>query len=175
MFKRFTDSAKRVIFFALFYARLDEAPAIDSVCLLRGLMYEDTRANMLFRLRERFPMYGGCPGKFATYEAVPKPELGLDHGAKRILARAAWEADNLGDHWIDAEHLFLAILAVGNSAAAQYLAQAGLTYREAWLTVLDNKRSRPDYGRVPLLWRMWFPFDSVVLKLRAWRYRKRLG
>ena len=95
MFKRFTDSAKRVIFFALYYARLDEAPVIDSVHLLRGLMFEDTRANMLFHLRERFPMYGGCPKKFATYEAVPKPELGLDHGAKRILARAAWEADNL--------------------------------------------------------------------------------
>jgi hypothetical protein len=167
---------KRAIYFARFYARIDEAPDIDSVSLLRGMMYDaDSRVNTVLGMRERFPMFGGCPCKFPTYKDIPETELHLDGLTRRILARAVWEAGALADHWIDSEHVLLAMMAVGKGVAAQYLKKTGLTVNEARIMVIENKASRPDYGHVSLLWRMWFPFDALVLKLRVWNYRRRKG
>jgi ATP-dependent Clp protease ATP-binding subunit ClpA len=157
MFERYTDPAKRAIFFARSMAILNEAPAIDSQHLLCGLMWgEDSRAEAIFRLRQYFPLYTGCPWKIA---GLPTGHLGrkeppLDNPSKRVLAWTAREAARLGDYWIDTEHLFLGILSEASCLAASYLAEAGFTLASSRKAVESNKHSRPNYGRVPQSWRI---------------------
>src|SRR5262249_45904454 len=123
-----TDPAKRTIFYAIWYARLDETTRIDSVHLLRALMYkEDFRSNTLFNLREHFPLHCGCPSKFGASEVVPEIKPVLTNDVKRILYRTTEEAVLLRDYWIDTEHLVLGILAEEGCPAQRYLAMTGLT------------------------------------------------
>src|SRR5712672_3212600 len=113
MFERYTESARRAIFYARAVAVLNEASTIDSVHLLCGLMWgEDSRAQVLFGLREIFPLYRGCPhksGNLKPVTTVQGPPLS-DEG-KKVVARAAPEANAMRDYWIDTEHLVLGILA----------------------------------------------------------------
>jgi ATP-dependent Clp protease ATP-binding subunit ClpA len=158
------------LWYAVCYSRLAEASGIDSVHLLRGLMYEEnSRVNTIFRLREYFPLYCGCPSRFATFAEVPKPKPAFDRDARRILARTNWEADAMRDYWIDTEHLLLGILADPSCQAAQYLAKAGLNLKDARRAVMANKSSRPDHGPVSEWWGLRSPWDKLVFK---WRMRK---
>jgi ATP-dependent Clp protease ATP-binding subunit ClpA len=153
MFERCTDPAKRAIFYTRCITLLADVPKITSIHLFGGLLWgEDSRAQTLFQLRERFPLWCPCPSKFAK---LPKPgdETLTDH-SKMILAWAVVEANRMEDYWIDTEHFLLGILRVPACRAAQYLAMAGLTLEAARKTITDNKPSRPDYGPVPRWWRI---------------------
>ena len=154
MFERCTEPTRRAIYFAHVLAVVSEASKITSVNLLAGLLFgDDSRAQLTFELRERFPMYCGCPSKFET---MPRPLTAptLTNKSKMILAWAEKEAGYLGDYGIDTEHLLLGILRVRECPAARYLARMGLTLETARKTVLANKPSRPDYGPIPRWWRI---------------------
>ena len=111
MFERYTEPARRAIFFARARALFSEAPEITSVDLLAALLWEDnSRAQTLFHLRDYFPLYTGCPRKVTT---LPEGHHGppLDSDSKQVLAWTASEATiNLRDYWIDTEHMLLGIL-----------------------------------------------------------------
>ena len=166
MFERYTEPAKRAIFFARAITLLNGAPTIDSGDLLCGLMWDATfRAQTLFRLHEFFPVHRGAPYRFGDYKAVHQSEgPPLSNDCKRILARTPLEADILGDYWIDTEHLLLGTLAEKNSLAAQQLAKAGITFGSAQRTVVANKSSRPEYGRVPMWWAARSAVELWMLK-----------
>jgi ATP-dependent Clp protease ATP-binding subunit ClpA len=170
MFERYTEAARRAIFFARAVTLLNDAPAIDPVHLLYGLMWEDSfRAQELFRLREIFPLHCGCPYKYATLEAVPTRDPQLTYESKKILARTAWEADSMQDYWIDTEHMLLGILHARNCLAARHLGMAGITLQDARRMVRENKPSRPDYGPVPPR-PTQAPLERLLSKWRVWRY-----
>lgn len=150
MFERYTESARRSIFFARYITLMNEASGIDPTHLLCALMWEENyRANVLFRLREIFPMHRGRPYKCADYELV-KAAAGppLTDESKKVLTQARLEADAMDDFWIDTEHLLLGILSGLTCAAAQHLAKAGFHLADARRTVIENKSSRPDYVAV---------------------------
>lgn len=171
MFERCSDPTRRAIFYARAVATLNESPTIDSVHLLLGLMWEsDSRAHKLFHLRETFPLYHGCPWKFASLEAAPQSNPQLTDDAKRILARTQWEADAARDYWIDTEHLLLGILGEKACPAAQHLIKAGLTLKSARRVVVENKASRPDYGPVSPWWGLQSPFERLLFKWRSRKY-----
>jgi ATP-dependent Clp protease ATP-binding subunit ClpA len=152
MFERYTEPARRAIFFARALALFSEAPEITSVDLLAALLWEDnSRAQSLFNLREYFPMYCGCPHKVAALPKGPNgPSLSAD--SKQALAWTASEANRLGDYWIDTEHLLLGLVCTQNCAASSYLARIGLTAGSVRKTIRVNTASRPDYGRVSRWW-----------------------
>ncbi len=166
MFKRYTWPAKRAIFYARCLTILAEAKRISSVDLLRGLLWgDDSRAQSMFELRERFPLYKGCPWKIAEFpKEVGKNEPALDGDCRLILAWAAAEANRMGDYWIDTEHLLLGILRVRSCTAAWYLERAGFNLRATREVIRDNSNLRPDYGTVPFFWPMW----RVLILLRTW-------
>src|SRR5262245_12526387 len=164
MFERYTPPARRAIFFARFFTLLSEAPAITSVDLLAGLLFEgDSRVQTVFQLREHFPLFRSCPRKFSQ---IPKP-VGdgppLEDYSKQVLAWTATEATRMRDYWIDTEHLLLGIMRVNCCTAALYLARTGLTLTAARQAIKDNKLSRPNYGQVPRGWRwkawLWSSFS----------------
>lgn len=173
MFERYTESARRAVFYSRAIAVMNDAPAIDSVHLLCGLIWgDDSRAQMLFRLREPFPLYKGCPRKLADIgpvTAVQGPPLSGD--GKRIVARAAPEADAMRDYWIDTEHLLLAILYEKTCMAAQYLAMARIGLEGARRVVAENKGSRPNYERESTWSGGLSPLKWAKLKWLAWRFR----
>jgi ATP-dependent Clp protease ATP-binding subunit ClpC len=174
MFDRYTDPAKRAVFYARAVTILNDAPVIDSMHLLLGLMWgKDSRAESLFHLREQFPVYTGCPHKCASYQAAGgsvREGPALANDAKRCVARATSEADVLRDYWIDTEHLLLGMLGERSSLAAQCLSKAGLELRAARRVVIGNKSSRPEYGPVSLWWRLRSPLEWLMFKLGLWKY-----
>ena len=154
MWERYTDRAKRAVFFAVVRAAASEGSETTSVDLLAGLLFgDDSRAQTIFQLRERFPYYRGCPSKLEKLPDPLKPLPLTDH-CKMILAWADTEAGWMSDYWLDTEHLLLGVLRVRECTAAQYLARTGLTLEIARKTILDNKPSRPDCGPVPRWWRI---------------------
>lgn len=160
MFERCTEPARRAIFYARAITLLSDAAEITSVDLLGGLLWEDdSRAETIFQLRERFPVWGGRPYKFAALPDRPDGPP-LDKHSKMILAWTEMEATRMRDYWIDTEHLLLGILRVRKSPAAQYLAMTSLTLDAARKTIEDNKASRPHYGRVP----RWWPIKAWLVR-----------
>jgi len=172
VYERYTESARRSVFFAVWYSRLRESDEIDSVDLLRGLMHDDdSRANSVFGLREYFPVHQGGPSKFATPGEVSKTDPVLTNEAKRILAWTAREADGIRDYWIDSEHLLLGILREPRCTAARYLSRTGLTLEKARVRVLQNKTSRHQYGAIPASWSTQSPLGWFFSKLRMRKQR----
>ncbi|HET6845046.1 MAG TPA: Clp protease N-terminal domain-containing protein [Candidatus Angelobacter sp.] len=170
MFERYTESARRAVYFARTIAVLNDATRISSTNLLQGMLWEDSsRAQTIFHLQNNFPVSRGRPWKRQDANIAGNGP-GLTGTSKKILAWTAKEADHLGDYWIDVEHLLLGIMCEHSSAAARCVAQTGLTIKVARKTIKDNKPSRPQYGPVPL----WWQVKTQPLKLIfRWLHYKR--
>ncbi len=85
MFERCTESARRAVYFAHFLAVVSDRQEITSVDLLCSLLFDGvSRVQAIFQLRDQFPLYKGCPGK---YEKAPKPPVlpQLTAESKQIL------------------------------------------------------------------------------------------
>jgi ATP-dependent Clp protease ATP-binding subunit ClpA len=122
---------------------------IDSTHLLSGLMWPDTsRAQVLFRLREKFPHYRRYPYDSLLVATWRGKDLRLTDEVKKFLYYSAREADAMGDAWVDTDHLLLGILWISDCQVAQQLNAAGLTLENVRATVVENRPSRPDYGPI---------------------------
>ncbi len=154
MFERYTDPAKRAIYYAHVFAVVSDRPEITTVDLLSGLIYgNDSRAQTLFQLREYFPLYNGGPWKYEKFQKPANPPP-LSAESRQIVAMAAMEANELRDFWLDTEHLLLGILRVRRCDAAGYLTRTGLTLQTARESIKQNRHTRPAYGPVSLWWRI---------------------
>jgi ATP-dependent Clp protease ATP-binding subunit ClpA len=165
MFERYTEPARRAIFFARAIAIINRAPMIDPTHLLWGLMWPDTsRAQVLFGLREKFPQYVQRPQNSLLYPTLKGGDLQLTDEVKKILYYSAKEADAMGDAWVDTDHLLLGTLCAPDCQAAQQLTATGLTLENARASVIENGPSRPDYG--PVIPLGTTPSPGVWLKSR---------
>jgi ATP-dependent Clp protease ATP-binding subunit ClpA len=172
MFERYTEPARRAIFFARAFAIRNSAPMIDSTHLLWGLMWPDTsRAQVLFRLREKFPQYGKRPQDSLLFATWKGKDLRLTDEVKKILYYSAREADAMGDAWVDTDHLLLGTLCEPDCQAAQQLNAAGLTLENARSMVMENRSSRPDYGPVIPLGKTPSPRVWLTSKWCWWKAR----
>jgi uncharacterized protein YbbC (DUF1343 family) len=160
MFERYTEKARRVIFFARYEAAQAGAPVIEPAHLLLGIVREDP--NLIGR-----GSTNGSNGKsvreaLETRRTTPKEkiatavELPLASEAKRILVYAYEESEALNHRHIGTEHLLLGLLRERDSLEAQVLLEHGLeleTLREEigsggltapqkgqWKTVLGLER-----------------------------------
>lgn len=137
MFERYTEKARRVIFFSRYEAARNESPYIEAEHLLLGLAREDQELARDF--------LGGDAGvdeikdeigkRWTTRDTRQKAsssiDLPLSNESKRILAYAAEEAQRLDHRHIGTEHLFLGILREEKSFAAQLLSSRGIRIEEA--------------------------------------------
>jgi ATP-dependent Clp protease ATP-binding subunit ClpC len=131
MFERYTEAARRLLFFARYEASEFGSREIGSEHLLLGLLRGNkattrlfTRANVsIERLRDQVVRAIVKHETFPTSVEVPFTEE-----TKRILQRAADEADRLQSDEIDTEHLLLGMLGVEGSLAASLLSAQGLYF-----------------------------------------------
>ena len=130
MFERYTEKARKVIFFARYEASQFGSPNIETEHLLLGLIREDKA------LSNRF-----FPAHHATVESIRRlveghttirekistsVDLPLSDECKRVLAFAGGEAEGLGHKHIGTEHLLLGLLREEKCFAAGILREQGL-------------------------------------------------
>ena len=129
MFERYTEKARRVIFFARYEASQFGSPYIESEHLLLGLIREDKAlANRFLRshaavesIRKQIEAHTQVREKVSTSVDLP-----LSHECKRVLAYAAEEAERLSHKHIGTEHLLLGLLREEKCFAAEILHERGL-------------------------------------------------
>src|SRR3982074_1306074 len=130
MFERYTEKARRVIFFARYEASQFGAPAIEPEHLLLGLMREDKTLTGRFFPRAQITIESirrEIEGRTLLRERIPTSvELPLAPETKRVLHYSHEESDRLQHRHIGTEHLLLGLLREERSMAAQILFERGL-------------------------------------------------
>ena len=129
MFERYTEKARRVIFFARYEASQYGSPYIETEHLLLGLMREDKAlANRFLRshgsiesIRKEIEQRITIRERISTSVEVP-----LSQESKRILNFATEEAERLGHKHVGTEHLLLGILREEKCFGAEILQERGL-------------------------------------------------
>ncbi len=134
MFERFTEKARRVIFFARYEASQYGIMSIETEHLLLGLLRED-KSLIWKRLREN----GGVESIRLEIESQitrgerlsTAVEIPISAESKCVLQKAAEEAERLGSKYVGTEHILLGILHEHDCLAARLLTERGLTL--SWL------------------------------------------
>ena len=154
MFERFTERARRVIFFARYEASSFGNPSIEAEFLLLGLLREDKHTVLRW--------LGNGEGELSLREEIAKrlyqgPEtptsvdLPLSDEARRVLSYATEEATELSHHFIGTEHLFLGLLRDPQSRVAKILFERGVdakTVRETMISESAESSSRGEVSRI---------------------------
>jgi hypothetical protein len=158
MFERYTERARRVIFFARFEASNFGSMTIETEHLLLGLLREDK--NLMERFcREQSTVSSireAVSKRVATQEKVSTSiDLPLSNECRRILAYAADEAERLKHNHIGTEHLLLGMFREDKCVAAQILQERGLN-----LWVIRAELASSPSPVEPLTG----PFTSVVFR-----------
>src|SRR5882672_12321585 len=130
MFERYTEKARRVIFFARYEASQFGSPYIETEHLLLGVMREDKALTHRYLLRGsssaeaiRAQIEAATTKRKKTATSVDLP---LTNECKRVLAYAAEEAERLSHKHIGSEHLALGLLREERCFAAEILAEHGV-------------------------------------------------
>jgi ATP-dependent Clp protease ATP-binding subunit ClpC len=130
MFERYTEDARRALFYARYEATQVGGESLESEHLLLGLMRRPEglihaifeRAHLpLARIYEDIARQTASRPRLTTSVEIP---FGDD--AKQSLMLAEEEAGLLGDADIDCEHLLLGLLRQGTGLASSILAGHGL-------------------------------------------------
>ena len=146
MFERYTDGARRVLFFARYEASQLGSATIEPEHVLLGLIRGGKGlASRIFgrshlpleRVRKEIEARAVFPQEISTSVEIP-----FSAESKRVLEFAAEEADRLLHSYIGTEHLLLGILREERSLAASVLIENGVResrVREE-IVVLLNER-----------------------------------
>jgi ATP-dependent Clp protease ATP-binding subunit ClpA len=150
MFERYTERARRVIFFARYETSRLGGTTIESEHLLLGLIREDKNLTNRF-LRNSSSIESirkEIEGRTTIREKVSTSiDLPLSNECKRILAYAAEEAERLNHRHIGTEHLLLGMLREEKSVAAEILQERGLrlnTIREELSRAVVDRQGAAD-------------------------------
>lgn len=130
MFERYTEKARRVIFFARYEASLLGTPYVEAEHLLLGLFREDKRLTTHFlparpsleSIRKQIEQHAPACERGATSVDLP-----MSRGCRCVLTHAAEEADQLSHRFIGTDHLLLGLLRDQESFATQTLRQFGVS------------------------------------------------
>src|ERR1700676_823177 len=142
MFERYTEKARRVIFFARYEASQFGSPCIETEHLLLGISREDKKlANRFLRsfasvasIRKQVEAHVTVREKTSTSIDLP-----LSNESKSVLAYAGEEAERLAHKHIGTEHLLLGLLREEKCFAAQILTERGVQLSE----VRENLARQP--------------------------------
>ncbi len=153
MFERYTEKARRVIFFARYEASQFGSPYIESEHLLLGILRESKALSarlfanslgVIDKIRKQIEAHTTFGEKFPTSVDLP-----LSDECKRILLYAAEEADGLAHKHIGTEHLLLGMLREENCYAAQLLNENGVALESARARISGGAREEREEVAFP--------------------------
>lgn len=154
MFERYTEKARRVIFFARYEASQFGQPFIETEHILLGLLREDKGLTNRF-----LHTYGGVEEairmEIAKHTVIREKtstsiDLPLSNESKRVLAYAAEEAEHLGHKHVGTEHLLLGLLREEDCLAVQILKERGITLEAARAQIAKTSTEQTLAGRSPM-------------------------
>jgi ATP-dependent Clp protease ATP-binding subunit ClpC len=130
MFERYTEKARRVIFFSRYEASQFGASQIEAEHLLLGLIREDKNlaARFFHHAREDVELVRKeIEARTVIRDRISSQiDMPLSDESKRVLSFAAEESEKLGNRHIGTEHLLLGLLRQEQSIAAEILCERGL-------------------------------------------------
>lgn len=154
MFERYTEKARRVIFFARYEASQFGSHAIEAEHILLGLLREDKELTQKFLGNPRSTVESirkEIEGRFLPGDKISESvDLPLSSSAKRVLSMAADESDRLGHRHIGTEHLLLGIMREEKSLAAQILHERGLRLNRVREDIDTFKRTEQETAETAL-------------------------
>ena len=150
MFERFTEEARRSLFFARYKTTERNGLAISDEDLLDGISLASPAAIELlgddaaaaFRSAESGEHYWTRIQHDTEVSLLARKEIPFSRDAKRVLQFATAEADALLHRNIGAEHLLLGLLRDETTNAYRRLKEAGVRLSE----VRFNVKARRDAG-----------------------------
>ncbi len=158
MFERYTERARRVIFFARYEASQLGSASIETEHLLLGLIREGKGlTSRLFSKGHlsmesiRKEIEGRTPYRDKVSTSVDIP---LSPESKRVLGYAAEEAERMLHNYIGTEHILLGLMREDKSVAAGLLSDKGLrlaSVREDIVQLLNEKANLGKAKETPLL------------------------
>jgi len=158
MFERYTERARRVLFFARYEATQLGSTSIETEHLLLGLIREGKGLTSRIFARSHLSLDSirkEIEGRQVFREKVSTSvEIPFSGETKRVLTFAAEEADRLLHTYIGTEHLLLGILREERSVAASILYEKGMrlaSVREDIVQLLNEKTAPVRPKETPLL------------------------
>ena len=158
MFERYTERARRVLFFARYEASQLGSVTIESEHLLLGLIREGKGLTSRIFARSHLSLENirkEVEGRTIFREKVSTSvEIPFSTETKRALQFAAEEADRLLHNYIGTEHLLLGLLREERSVAALILTEKGMrlsSVREDVVQLLNEKTTLTRVKETPLL------------------------
>jgi len=129
MFEKYTEKARRVIFFARYEASQLGSGSIDTEHLLLGLLREDKKLSRFFpkgdaafdMLRKAIEAQARLRDKISTSIEIP-----LSNDSKKVLNNASEESEMLGHKSVGTEHVLLGLLREKQTLAGRLLYEQGL-------------------------------------------------
>ena len=158
MFERYTERARRVLFFARYEASQLGSISIETEHLLLGLIREGKGLTSRIFARSHLSLESirkEIEGRTVFREKVSTSvEIPFSTETKRVLQYSAEEADRLLHNYIGTEHLLLGILREDRSVGASILTERGMrlnTVREDIVQLLNEKTTLTRVKETPLL------------------------
>ena len=151
MFERYTEKARRAIFFARYEASQYGSPKIEPEHLLLGVLREEGR--LAARL---FPAPGEMEALRKEIEAQltigprisTSVEMPLSQDSKQTLNLAAQSAKSLGHRHVHGFHLIIGMLRVEKSTAARLLKAHSVDEKKLEAATAERQESSPVDRRV---------------------------
>ncbi|MBX3096359.1 MAG: ATP-dependent Clp protease ATP-binding subunit [Fimbriimonadaceae bacterium] len=129
MWQRFTERARKVVFYAQEEAQKFGEGYVSTEHLLLGLVREtdSVAARVLERLGVGLMrIRGEVEKQLPRGEVRPSQDMTLTPRAKRVIDLAYDEARNLNNNYIGTEHLLLGLIREGDGLAGRVLAKLGI-------------------------------------------------
>lgn len=171
MFERYTEGARRTIFFARYEAAQIGSAYIEPEHILLGLLHED---SALFRRLLPDVRYESIHKEVIAHSRLeggkkpaPSVDLPLSNESKRVLAFGAEEAGRLAHQHIGTEHLLLGLLREEKQAAAKLLQDRGARLSKLRLDISELPTPWSS-GKVLPVPRLGSEFETVEIHGERW-------
>jgi len=171
MFERYTERARRVLFFARYEASQLGSISIETEHLLLGLIREGKGLTSRIFQRSHLSLDAirkDIEGRTVFREKVSTSvEIPFSGETKRVLQYAAEEADRLLHNYIGTEHLLLGLLREERSVAASILMEKGMrlhAVREDIVQLLNEKSTQTRVKETPLLAEFSSDLTDIAMK-----------
>ena len=158
MFERYTERARRVLFFARYEASQLGSISIETEHLLLGLIREGKGLTSRIFARSHLSLETirkDVEGRTVFREKVSTSvDIPFSTETKRVLQHAAEEADRLLHSYVGTEHLLIGILREERSVAASILFEKGMrlnSVRGDVVQLLSEKTTLTRVKETPLL------------------------
>src|SRR4249920_78134 len=158
MFERYTERARRVIFFARYEASQLGSNSIETEHLLLGLIREGKGLTSRIFTKSHLSMESirkEIEGRAIYREKVSTSvDIPLSAESKRVLGFASEEAERMLHNYIGTEHILLGLMREEKSVAAGILGEKGMrltSVREDIVALLNEKASVGKTKETPLL------------------------